>query len=423
MPAADSEPKPRPRDKRKKAAPDAQNQESCSALQAPLVPDWKRKANEEKAQKQAEQEASMLRVLALHGGGQCGESLKSKMKHLMKGKLKGEVEFHFLDAPFLTRFPHVDPETGEHSYGDEEDKRLSEKVRSWWGWNSWDLGDTRYAIHGHDQDGMIYQGIAESLRAVLAEWTKMKNGTRGVDAAPYYHGIFGFSQGAIVASLFAEMLAQMQQDGDDLLDTAAISSTPRSSAKTFFRENVLPKSGNAAADAAGDITAATCDQICRLDQPQFLVLVSGFLKPVPINLQWYWRGSQEEEESDKDDPPSSVFDANTPLEDIATELSAENRLGVEGRSVGDGDKNSFVRCRKRFAGAATPTLHLYGENDTVMPNCRSDQLAARFLEPTIVVHKQKLGHDVPQPTDADALAKVQEFILEQKKRIMGRLGK
>lgn len=129
-----------------------------------------------------------MRILALHGGMQCGASLRSGQMKKMERWLKDVAEFSFVDAPFTARWPSEDAgcANGEQAA----------RHRSWWRWNDLNPDDDRYAVNGHEQDATFYHGIETSLAVLWDNWC----------ASGGFDGIIGFSQGAIVASLFANWM-------------------------------------------------------------------------------------------------------------------------------------------------------------------------------------------------------------------------
>ena len=183
------------------------------------------------------------------------------------------------------------------------------------GWNSFDRDDDRYAVAGHEQEGIVYQRMDESLDALWNLWQQDP-----------FDGILGFSQGAITASIFVDWMA-----------------------RTKPADHLAPK---------------------------FLILVSAFLKPVPLNYPEYWIRDQDRELLGSLQDPAIIerFQAGnvhgldpTDAEDIDVWRKIH---GIEHEPC---EAGGFVATKRSIS--TIPSLHIYGEGDSIMPNARSLALA------------------------------------------------
>lgn len=277
--------------------------------------------------------------------------------------MKDIVEFEFIDAPFMTRCP-IFKDAKITGFQDE----LSEEKRSWWNWNYDNPNDDRYAVNGYEQEGLFYHGLEQSLDMLYHVWrTAQENGKP-------FHGIFGFSQGAITASIFVDWMRKKESEG------------------------------------------------CM---PTFLILVSAFLKPVPLNYPTYWMREQDKKLTDSLEQTYSSFlqtgtlPACFPL-DV---FKKENPSGFDPSDANDAatwqtihgsTQDSTVAAEffpTKEAISSIPSLHIVGLRDTIMPNSRSISLAKRYTGSTIYKHSFKRGHDVP--SDAEDIAVMRHFIEKQ----------
>jgi len=125
-----------------------------------------------------------LRVLALHGFGQTASVFMTKRIKELAHKLRAVLAINALDAPYTLPY--------------------DESLRGWWTYppDVWDgRAETIQALAETLMKGDEVEvvGLAESLSLVLKEW-----------ASGNYDGIFGFSQGAVLA---AAMCAELHRQG------------------------------------------------------------------------------------------------------------------------------------------------------------------------------------------------------------------
>lgn len=276
-----------------------------------------------------------LRVLALHGGMQCAASFKSGQMKKVERAMKDMVEFVYPNAPFAARWPN-------EAVGAE----LDGKRRSWWRWNDLDPADERYAVNGYEQDGTFYHHLGDSLEQLRNLWA--------TDGG--FDGIFGFSQGAIVASIFCDWMQRMNP------------------------------------------TALLVARGPQMRLP-FVVLASAFLKPVPLNFPHYWVDpAASYGEWGTGDDLTRMLSKAAPTDIPLDVLTAPNRSGEDG-----GTRKYLVT---RPALSAVPSLHMFGKSDTIMPNERSLALAQRYQGSIVHVHDG--GHVVP--SDPDSLDVLRRFV-------------
>ena len=358
-----------------------------------------------------------LRILALHGGMSCAKKFKSGTMKKLLAASKDIADFTFLDAPFLTRTPRTTTTTDDEDDNQgggaqhevvEYDTTTSPNKRSWWGWNSSDPMDDRYAIHGVHQDGMFYARIEETMEVLWKAWTAAavhneENNYQG------YDGLFGFSQGAITSSMFADWMVR----------TKAVDSSQ------------------------------------TIPLPKFIILVSGFLKPLPLNMPAYWIDPERSYTYQGDTTLTAaalsalletayaalrVRQSPILLDDngAAFSLSDFERRNAEGfdptdaadpsqwyRIHGGGDDSTNTVAVAELAAAAPsslssayvptkkcistiPSLHIYGLHDTIMPASRSLALAERYENAQRYRHENKRGHDVPN--DPEGIKIIVDFL-------------
>ncbi|XP_052865086.1 esterase AGAP003155 [Anopheles cruzii] len=125
---------------------------------------------------ESEPEGLKLKVLALHGYRQNGDSFRSKLGSFRK-QVNKYVELVFLSAPHIAA-PLED--------GGEQDP----VQRSWW------FNKDDRTFKGTNQGGPAY-GFDESLKLVEKTWE-----------AEGCHGLLGFSQGACFAGLLCDLSAR-----------------------------------------------------------------------------------------------------------------------------------------------------------------------------------------------------------------------
>ncbi|KAG8462304.1 hypothetical protein KFE25_012124 [Diacronema lutheri] len=124
----------------------------------------------------------LLRVLCLHGYGQCGDVLRARTGALRKG-LKGVCEFTFVDAPHAATAAWL--ATPDAADGDATGPKLA-----WWNAASDDGEGVR------PSQSKVYVGWDESL--CLLE--------RIVEAQGPFDGILAFSQGAAAGAILLAAL-------------------------------------------------------------------------------------------------------------------------------------------------------------------------------------------------------------------------
>lgn len=240
----------------------------------------------------------------------CSESFKKKMSNIIN-KTKSYAEFVFIDAPFLTKIPLINPGKCESYLPDNSD--LDESRRSWWGWNSRCPNDVRYGIYGYNQDGLFYQKFNQTLEMLWEIWKLDKIG---------FDGIFGFSQGAVTASIFCDWVLRT-------------------------KSNILELNSKL--------------------KMKFIILVSGFLKPVPLNFPEYFSNDKnlisQLHEAAQWLETYCTLPENFPLESY----QQENILGLN-----KSNENNFIKTKKMIS--QIPSLHIFGNLDNIMPNERSISL-------------------------------------------------
>lgn len=289
--------------------------------------------------------ARKLRILALHGGMQDAGSFRGKMKNTVKWT-REVAEYTFVDAPFAATCPDFarcaeeDVQKGVFRHWEPEP---SPSKRSWWRWNPHDASDERYACCGYHQEALVYQGLDESLAALLRVWREQ---------GPF-DGIFGFSQGAVMASMLTSALERGLE--------------------------------GTATEGAGVPNV-----------PGFVVLVSAFLSPVPLNVPEYWcvedalagQLGQLQGWRGEDGAPLACLPMDHFLQPV--------------RYAGD---EQTTQLAIRESVSRVPSLHIFGSGDQIMPPARSRFLAQRYEGAEVHQHNFRRGHEVPQNReDVEVLA-------------------
>ena len=189
---------------------------------------------------------------------------------------------------------------------------------------------------------MFYHGLEQSLEMLWTVWNNARENKKPFD------GIFAFSQGAITASIFADWMTQHEA------------------------------------------------------RPKFMILVSAFLKPVPLNYPDYWMRKQDKL------PPLEVFERKNPAGFDPTDAGTTERWEMVHGDLQEKKSLAadFVSTKETISNI--PSLHIFGKNDTIMPNSRSLALAVRYSRSERFNHSFKRGHDVP--SDEEDLRVIRSFI-------------
>jgi len=256
------------------------------------------------------------------------------------------AEYTFVDAPFAARCPDFagcaeeDVQKGVFRSWEPEP---SPSKRSWWRWSPHSASDERYACCGYHQEALVYQGLDASLAALLRVWCEQ---------GPF-DGIFGFSQGAVMASMLTCALERGLQG---------------SAAEGTALPNV----------------------------PRFVVLVSAFLNPVPLNMPDYWCADEllvgQLEKAWGQRSKDGALPPCFPVDHFLQPLCYA------------GDEQT-TRLPVRESVSKVPSLHIFGSSDQIMPPARSRFLARRYAQAEVHRHDFRRGHEVPQDRgDVEVLA-------------------
>lgn len=339
--------------------------EACTGDIALQRKERREEAKRAKVKTEVKIPARKLRILALHGGLQNAKDFEKKGRKLWHG-IREEAEMEFIDAPFeavapppinpqdIGGIPAWEPKFG-YSEGSSQERCPSADTRTWWLWNPDDPGDFRYASHGYHRQGLVYQHLDNSLESVWGFWK---------EHGPF-DGILGFSQGAVMASIFAQWVIQEK----------------------------------------------------RILRPCFLLLHNGFLNPVPINMPEYWCGDQETIDQIRrvfrKGESSYSRESLPPCFPLAAMMSSLE-MEVDG-DVLDMDALMPLRSQIFAPESFIPSLHLTGDYDNVMPPARSQELANWHAGSSFHV-QTGVKHELPQR--AEDIGRLRQFLQDQRAKIV-----
>eukprot|EP00038_Savillea_parva_P024604 m.44501 g.44501 ORF g.44501 m.44501 type:complete len:340 (-) comp6533_c1_seq1:29-1048(-) len=318
-----------------------------------------------------------LRILCLHGHGQTPTMFREKTGGFRKG-VKRWVEWTFLAAPHsaapssaVPLQPPLAPESSSPavSSGDAhpvayagdgkaptDDAVNSEHGLSWYNFSA--------LAHGTTEGQQTYlASVQQSLDAI--EDMCVREGP--------FDGLFGFSQGA---SLTALVLALAQVDAKGSCDTP----TPRTDGGEANHGDTSTRTPTHThtRDATGAVGHAT--------------------------------DSGKEDASESNEVTLTLG----PHTSFSFGIMAAGFVPGENRSVAHLDYARAVLAPVFTAAAPiqTPTLHIYGDTDRVIPPSRSQHLASLFATQTTTVLPHGGGHHVPSA--AEARHGLRRFLEEQR---------
>ena len=268
-----------------------------------------------------------LRILCLHGYHGNAQVLRGQLAPLANG-LDDLVEFVYVDAPSLA--------AGDFG---------------WWHAEAAEMTAIKSGA-GVDRSLKRYKGWQKTREAIVSAFARQ---------GPF-DGVFGFSQGAALASLLVGLRAHDGLAGNKLGGPESGTSSPSALTTTQIGALTTGQIGALSIDQVGALTA---EQLGALSTSQFVALTTDDVAALSTHQ----------------------------IDALSESLSFDFAVMAGGFVVADADLACLYGERSNYD---LPSAHIIGRSDSVVPNEASFRLASKFNNPLILAHEG--GHVISNAT-------------------------